>query len=347
MTFKIPREEYPANALISQSIWEYEFSGCNLKIVDDLQKKALREVNSSDLPSSERRLLILLFSVYKEHSIDEIMQIAQREFGCSLQDIFGAAVVLGNNNVLDKIAKQLPSKELLNLIKDGGCFAFCNAVAYGHLDTLEWLVKKVPDGPRIMIMTGGRRALLGAVEGGSLETLNWLAEKAPDEFLRILDTAAGPRALQIAKGKNHTEIFDWLVERKNRLADEKKRRNFSQFPDDFQQKKSAILKTIQAYKDYNSSSCKFSIFHRHGARGQARADSLKLDIERVTTLNGLNKIISNFCMDKTQGNTHPHSLRTMLFHCACDKSADYTLQDAAADLKEAVKELPQMLHLST
>ncbi|ASQ45359.1 hypothetical protein [Legionella clemsonensis] len=68
---------------------------------------------------------------------------------------------------------------------------------------------------------------------------------------------------------------------------------------------------IKAYSDYNKK-CYFSIFHRHGATGRKRAEHLKQTLESATTIEDFNTTLLAFLNDSRQGNTNPHSLRTLL-----------------------------------
>lgn len=68
---------------------------------------------------------------------------------------------------------------------------------------------------------------------------------------------------------------------------------------------------IQAYSDYNKK-CYFSIFHRHGVTGRKRAEHLKQTLESATTIEHFNTTLLAFLNDPRQGNTNPHSLRTLL-----------------------------------
>lgn len=56
----------------------------------------------------------------------------------------------------------------------------------------------------------------------------------------------------------------------------------------------------------------FSIFHHHGNAGRARARHFNVQFSSAEDLEDAKKVLIDFLEDRTNGNTHPHSFRTML-----------------------------------
>jgi hypothetical protein len=78
--------------------------------------------------------------------------------------------------------------------------------------------------------------------------------------------------------------------------------------------KTLIRQVVKSYEVYNQDNCRFSFFHRHGKAGRVRANAFLERIEAINDVDALNLIISEYLQDKKNGNTHPHSFRTMLLN---------------------------------
>lgn len=72
-----------------------------------------------------------------------------------------------------------------------------------------------------------------------------------------------------------------------------------------------VMTAVTNYCNY-SNSIWFSLFHRHGATGRKRAQAFGKKSANCTDYNELMSEVVNFLSDKKNGNTHPHSFRTML-----------------------------------
>lgn len=95
-----------------------------------------------------------------------------------------------------------------------------------------------------------------------------------------------------------------------------------------EQKKLEKLKQLVAnstyeYTEYNKSVW-YSFFHRHGSAGRDRANKFNLEFAKTTNLAEATTKLLTYLGDNSNGNTHPHSYRTMLL---------YGLQGDIADRK--------------
>ncbi|HHF7368379.1 TPA: hypothetical protein ACPSKY_003536 [Legionella bozemanae] len=72
-----------------------------------------------------------------------------------------------------------------------------------------------------------------------------------------------------------------------------------------------VHRTVIAYCTY-SDGIIFSLFHRHGASGRTRASKFDEQFSLVEDLEQAKNMLVNFLEDSKNGNTHPHSFRTML-----------------------------------
>ncbi len=75
--------------------------------------------------------------------------------------------------------------------------------------------------------------------------------------------------------------------------------------------KAQVANAVKEYCNY-SNSIWFSFFHRHGETGRNRAKSFGDKLSACMDYNDAKKIVIDFLKDRKNGNTHPHSFRTML-----------------------------------
>lgn len=90
--------------------------------------------------------------------------------------------------------------------------------------------------------------------------------------------------------------------------------------------KEKISITCTEYMKYNEKIW-FSIFHRHGKTGRVRAQALSDNINAASTLEQAHEHLKCFFDDCKNGNTYPHSLKTMLLHTLLD--GKQTLQEVS------------------
>jgi len=97
-----------------------------------------------------------------------------------------------------KVLKWL--KEIQSPVRwDRACL---EAIAYGQLEVLEWLLQEV--GGKAMLGLAPERIMRAAVERGNMDIIKWLSEHGC-----ILDR---PEMVYAAKVKGFTEIQKWLDE---------------------------------------------------------------------------------------------------------------------------------------
>lgn len=75
----------------------------------------------------------------------------------------------------------------------------------------------------------------------------------------------------------------------------------------------AIAEVIEAYTKYSNEECSFSFWHRHGETGRLRANAFLIQINNIDDPATLKTTVNNFINDEKNGNTHAHSLKTMLY----------------------------------
>lgn len=105
--------------------------------------------------------------------------------------------------------------------------------------------------------------------------------------------------------------------------------------------KQNIATAKNAYVDY-SNSIWFSLFHRHGNTGRVRAEEFAKKFEQIDNFNDAKEMLVKYLHDPKNGNTNPHSFRTMLLaqvlgtednaYQAVSKSFDNSLKGFTKDL---------------
>lgn len=73
-----------------------------------------------------------------------------------------------------------------------------------------------------------------------------------------------------------------------------------------------LARTVRSVVSSYSTFAKSKMGSRHGETGRKRAESFYASIARETDENKVNEAIKTYLKDETNGNTHPHSFRTML-----------------------------------
>jgi hypothetical protein len=73
----------------------------------------------------------------------------------------------------------------------------------------------------------------------------------------------------------------------------------------------------------------FSIFHRHGETGRRRAQDFLAKINGGKDFDEAKKLLISYLENDKNGNTHPHSFRTMLLHELTNASLNVTLLESS------------------
>ncbi len=90
----------------------------------------------------------------------------------------------------------------------------------------------------------------------------------------------------------------------------------------------AIGDAVIRYCDY-SDNITFSFFHRHGETGRQRAKDFLAEINEVKDFNEAKKRLVSYLENNKNGNTHPHSFRTMLLHELINANLHCTLAETS------------------
>ncbi len=104
--------------------------------------------------------------------------------------------------------------------------------------------------------------------------------------------------------------------------------------------KSRIFKARVNYCEY-SNNIWFSFFHRHGSSGRVRAVKFQDEFDEITSISEAEKSILDFLGNKKNGNTHPHSFRTMLLHELL--GSNLSLKDISKTYESKLDELCEQL----
>lgn len=109
--------------------------------------------------------------------------------------------------------------------------------------------------------------------------------------------------------------------------------------DNLQQLKSKLLAATIEYTSY-SENIWFSLFHRHGQTGRARAMTFQKRFNSGTDYDEARQELWNFLRNPANGNTHPHSYRTMVLHkLLADAYPQHSLQDTSRHYVKLLDEL--------
>lgn len=97
--------------------------------------------------------------------------------------------------------------------------------------------------------------------------------------------------------------------------------------------KAEVARITKEYTQYNSSVW-YSIFHRHGAAGRVRAQEFAAKFAQSNDICIALLVLKDFLKDDENGNTHPHSYRTMLLQVLADKKL--TLQEVSQNFQQVL-----------
>lgn len=86
--------------------------------------------------------------------------------------------------------------------------------------------------------------------------------------------------------------------------------------------KAQVRRATKSYIEYSDKTW-FSLFHRHGKTGRVRAEQFAELIEGIDNYDEAKRTLAEFLGDSKNGNTHPHSYRTMLLNQLSDAYAPY------------------------
>lgn len=93
----------------------------------------------------------------------------------------------------------------------------------------------------------------------------------------------------------------------------------------------AITTTYKAYELYTRG-IRFCLFHVHGEKGIRRANSFRATFNKSLTIEEQKHNVVDYLQNTENGNTHPHSFRTMLLAQLLDKElSDESLRDVSAN----------------
>ncbi|MDR3503203.1 MAG: hypothetical protein P4L79_11555 [Legionella sp.] len=101
---------------------------------------------------------------------------------------------------------------------------------------------------------------------------------------------------------------------------------------------------VTRYCAYNDSII-FSFFHRHGQSGKDRAQDFLAKINAEKDFNEVKKLLIGYLENKNNGNTHPHSFRTMLLHELINVNLNCNLLETSANYDWQLVQLKKQIRL--
>jgi len=108
----------------------------------------------------------------------------------------------------------------------------------------------------------------------------------------------------------------------------------------------AVSNATIAYTSY-SDNILFSIFHRHGNTGRVRAKTFNTTFAEIDNYDeAKEQLIKYLSNNHKNGNTHPHSFRTMLMHEVLDEKSKPTLQYTSAHFKDLLASVSSAFNVS-
>lgn len=76
--------------------------------------------------------------------------------------------------------------------------------------------------------------------------------------------------------------------------------------------KAKLDTVLKNYTEYSQTYCRYSVFHRHGEAGRLRAAQFIESLREISSLKEMQQQLLSYLTEKKNGNTHPHSFRTLL-----------------------------------
>ncbi|MFJ1266965.1 hypothetical protein ACD661_00180 [Legionella lytica] len=98
------------------------------------------------------------------------------------------------------------------------------------------------------------------------------------------------------------------------------------------------------YCDY-SDNISFSIFHRHGGTGRRRAQDFIANLHKDKNFNEVKTRLIDYLEDDKNGNTHPHSFRTMLLHELINANVNCTLVETSKNYEWQLGQLKKQMSM--
>lgn len=102
--------------------------------------------------------------------------------------------------------------------------------------------------------------------------------------------------------------------------------------------------SIIRYCSYNDGIW-FSMFHRHGNAGVQRSKDFQEKINKIINLNAAKKVLIDYLVDEKNGNTYPHSFRTILLHQLMNANYNVSLISVSQNYHEHVEILRAQMSL--
>ena len=169
------------------------------------------------------------------------------------------------------------------------------------------------------------------------------------------DTKTVKAAETIKKPEGKTELSGKVESEKSQIEAEPKafvrrklvgRKKLFKEINDVEVLQRVIGDTVTRYCAY-SDSITFSIFHRHGGTGRRRAQDFLTQINDEKDLNEVRKLLIGYLDNDENGNTHPHSFRTMLLHGLTNANLNCTLAETSKNYDWQLTQLKKQMPIST
>lgn len=105
-----------------------------------------------------------------------------------------------------------------------------------------------------------------------------------------------------------------------------------------------VRDALNEYRNYRENHCRWSLFHRHGRTGVRRAKELLTVLQHPVADGRRMRDLLDYLSNDANGNTHPHSFRTVLLHRLLKvfkSDESITLAEVSRDYRSQLKALKQ------
>lgn len=103
--------------------------------------------------------------------------------------------------------------------------------------------------------------------------------------------------------------------------------------------KQTVFNATNTYTQYSEKNGFFSFFHRHGSSGRSRANKFNAEFASITDYAEAKNRLVDYLIDSKNGNTYPHSFRTMLLNELQGSTPRATLNETSTQFTAKLDEL--------
>lgn len=279
-------------------------------------------------------------------------KLGAESVACFIRSLYGAHATLENITDKDKFDPNLPAVQALAKIKQNKIWATAHdLIALASKFNLNFylLENGIPQQPEKF------ESNLPQITLNNIRNMHWvtqISEQRPfsSAFNSIVSPVKKPRAINesvsdttdtVTKDKCRTEP------RANTASTATKKNKALDAPlimsqnndDNLQHLKTKLIAATSEYTSY-SAGIWFSLFHHHGQAGRARAVEFRNRFNDENNYDEARQELWDFLRNPANGNTHPHSYRTIILHkLLADAYPKHSLQDTSRNYAKLLDEL--------